>query len=126
MPRDFKRTDRIADAIQREIAQIIQQEIKDPRLGMVTLSEVKVSKDLAYAKIFVNVLPDELAVESVKTLNNAAGFMRGLLSKRINTRIVPALSFVYDDTTLKANRLSKLIDDACASDKKGHSGESSS
>lgn len=125
MPRDFKRTDRIATAIQQEVAQIIQQEIQDPRLGMVTLSEVKVSKDLAHAKIYVNVLPDELAVESVKTLNSAAGFVRGLLSKRINTRTVPALSFVYDDTTLKANKLSKLIDQACAADKKGQGGETS-
>lgn len=120
MPRDFKRTDRIADTIQRELAQIIQQEIKDPRLGMVTIALVKVSKDLAYAKVYVNVLPDELAVESVKTLNNAAGFMRSLLAKRMSIRIIPALTFVYDDTTLQAEKLSKLIDAACAADKKGH------
>ena len=121
MPRDFKRTDRVADAIQKELAQIIQQEIKDPRIGMVTISGVKVSKDLAYAKIYVNVMPDEMALESVKTLNSASGFMRTLLSKRINTRTIPSLSFVYDETTLKANRLNKLIEQACASDKKGHS-----
>jgi len=125
MPRDFNRTDRIADTIQRELAQIIQQEIKDPRLGIVTLSLVKVSKDLAYAKIYVNVLPDESAVESVKTLNKAAGFMRGLLAKRMTTRIIPALTFVYDDTTLQASKLSKLIDRAVAADKKGNKDSSS-
>lgn len=118
MPRDFKRTDRISDMIQKVLAVIIQQELKDPRLGMVTISEVKVSKDLAFAKVYVNVLPDELAQESVKTLNSAAGFMRGLLSKQMKTRIVPQLQFIYDETTLKANRLSKLIDDACETHKK--------
>lgn len=118
MPRDFKRTDRIADTIQKELAVIIQREVNDPRLGMVTISYVKVSKDLGYAKIYVNILPDELAKESVKTLNNAAGFMRSLLAKRINMRVIPALSFIYDDTTLKAHRISKLIDEACESDKK--------
>lgn len=123
MPRDFKRTDRVSDAIQKEVAMIIQQEIKDPRLGMVTLSHVVVSKDLAHAKIFVNVYPDEKAKESVATLNSAAGFVRMLLSKRIKMRTIPALFFVYDDTTLKANKLSKLIDEACASDKKPSSSE---
>lgn len=118
MPRDFKRTDRIGDAIQKALAMIIQQEMKDPRLGMVTISEVTVSKDLAHAKIYVNVLPDELGVESVKTLNKASGFMRGLLAKQVNTRVIPQLKFIYDDTTLKANKLSKIIDEACKSDKK--------
>jgi ribosome-binding factor A len=123
MPKDFSRTDRIGDAIQKIVAGIIQRELKDPRLGMVTISEVKVSKDLAYAKIYVNVLPDEFGEESVKTLNKAAGFVRGLLAKQMKTRVVPQLQFVYDETTLKANKLSKLIDEACASNKKNSNQE---
>lgn len=118
MARDFSRTDRIADVIQKELAQIIQQEVKDPRVGMITIAEVKVSKDLAYAKIYVSVMLEEQATETVATLNKAAGFLRGLLAKRIQIRVMPSLLFVYDDTTIKANRLSKLIDDACAQDKR--------
>lgn len=118
MPRDFKRTDRIADAIQKAVAMIIQQEMKDHKLGMVTISEVSVSKDLAHAKIYVNVFPDEQGVESVKTLNKASAFMRGLLAKQVKTRVTPQLRFIYDDTTLKANKLSKIIDEACRTTKK--------
>jgi ribosome-binding factor A len=117
MARDFSRTDRIADVIQKELAQIIQKEMKDPRVGLVTIAGVKVSKDLAYAKIFVSVMNEEHADETIKTLNKAAGFFRALLAKRIQIRVMPNLSFVYDDTTIKANRLSKLIDDAVAKDK---------
>src|SRR5436190_7480521 len=98
MARDFSRTDRVADVIQKELAQIIQQEMKD-RVGIVTLLQVKVSKDLAHAKISVCVMSDEQAEESLKTLNKAAGFLRGLLAKRVKLRVMPLLSFVYDDTT---------------------------
>lgn len=118
MPRDFKRTDRIADTIQKVVAMIIQQEMKDHKLGMITISEVSVSKDLAHAKIYVNVFPDELGVESVKALNKTSGFIRGLLAKQLKIRVTPQLRFIYDDTTLKANKLSKIIDEACKTDKK--------
>jgi ribosome-binding factor A len=116
MARDYSRLDRVADVIQRELAQIIQQEMKDPRVGMITIADVKVSKDLAYAKIYVSVMMEEHAKESIAALNKAAGFLRGLLAKRMTIRVMPSLSFVYDDTTIKANRLSKLIDDACANE----------
>lgn len=118
MPRDFKRTDRISDVIQKALAMIIQQEMRDPKLGMVTILEVTVSKDLVHAKIYVNVFPDELAIDSVNMLNKAAGFMRGLLAKQLELRVIPHLRFIYDETTLKANKLSKLIDNACRSNKK--------
>lgn len=116
MARDFKRTDRVADVIQRELAQIIHQEVKDPRVGIITLAGVKVSKDLAYAKVYVSVMSEETAAECIKTLNNAASFLRVLLAKRLKLRVMPALSFVYDDTTIKANRLSRLIDEAVKQD----------
>lgn len=116
MSRDFKRTDRIADAIQKELSVIIQHELKDPRVGMVTLAGVKVARDLAHARIFVSVMFEETAQESIAALNNAAAFLRVRLAKRVQLRIMPQLSFVYDDTTVKANHLSRLIDAARASD----------
>lgn len=118
MARDFSRTDRIADVIQRDLAQIIHQEMRDPRVGLITLAEVKVSKDLAYAKVYVSVMLEAQAKETLEILNKAAGFLRAALAKRLKIRTVPALSFVYDDTTIKANRLSKIIDAACLQDKK--------
>jgi ribosome-binding factor A len=113
MARDFSRTDRIADVIHKELSQIIQQNMKDPRVGMITIASVKVSKDLAHAKVYVSVIFEERAKETVETLNKASGFLRGLLAKKIQVRVMPALNFIYDDTTIKANRLFKLIDDAC-------------
>lgn len=118
MARDFSRTDRIGDVMQRELSSIIQQELKDPRVSMVTIAEVKVSKDLAYAKVYVSVMMEEKAKETLEGLNKAAGFLRAELAKRMSIRIIPKLSFVYDDTTIKANRISRLIDDAVSSDKK--------
>lgn len=118
MARDFSRTDRIGDVMQRELSSIIQQELKDPRVSMITIAEVKVSKDLAHAKVFVSVMMEEKAQETLEGLNKAAGFLRAQLARRMSIRVIPQLSFVYDDTTIKANRISKLIDDAVASDKK--------
>lgn len=117
MARDFNRTDRIADVMQREISQLIHQEVKDPRVGMVTISAIKVSKDLSHAKVYVSVMAENLATESIQGLNKAAGFLRAQLAKRIKLRVIPALHFVYDDTTIKANQLSRLIDKACAAEK---------
>lgn len=118
MARDFNRTDRIADVMQRELSVIIQQELKDPRVGMITIADVRVSKDLAYAKVFVSVMMEEKAEETLEGLNKAAGFLRAQIAKRMSIRVIPQLSFVYDDTTIKANRISRLIDNAVASDKK--------
>lgn len=118
MARDFNRTDRIGDVMMRELSVIIQQELKDPRVSMVTIAEVRVSKDLAYAKVFVSVMMEEKAAETLEGLNKAAGFLRAQLAKRMSIRVIPQLRFVYDDTTIKANRISKMIDDAVASDKK--------
>ena len=111
MPRDFNRIDRIAELIQRELAQIIQRDIEDPRISMHTISYVKVSKDLSHAKIYVSVIFDEKAEETVATLNKASSFLRGALAKKVHLRITPQLHFIYDDTTLKAMKINKLIDD---------------
>ena len=124
MERDFNRSDRIADVIQKEVAQINHQEMKDPRGGLITLAQVKVSKDLSHAKIYVSVMLEENAAQALETLNKASGFLRAQLAKRIQMRVMPVLSFVYDDTTIKANRLSKLIDDARAKDKSSEEDDS--
>ncbi|MGE4348971.1 MAG: 30S ribosome-binding factor RbfA [Candidatus Berkiella sp.] len=112
MASDFSRIDRIQDFMQASLATIIQQEINDPRLAkMVTVTGVIVSKDMKHAKVYVTVLPDDKAKESVRILNNAAGFIRTTLAKRVTFRSLPNLRFYYDDTTIQANRVGKLLDE---------------
>lgn len=100
MAREFKRTDRVADQIQRDLAVLIQREIKDPRLGMVTISHAKVSKDLGYADIYITVMAigdqdeAEAIKASLKVLNAAAGFLRSELAWHQTACHAPtALSF---------------------------------
>jgi ribosome-binding factor A len=102
MAREFSRTDRVAQQIQKEVALIIQREIKDPRLAMVTVSSVEVTRDLAYAKVFVTFFEndDKVIKESINVLSEAAGFIRSLLGKRLRARIMPQLRFEYDQAHL--------------------------
>ncbi len=122
MARDFSRTQRIADQVQKELAQLIQREIKDPRLGMVTISYVKVAKDLGYADVYVTVLPlggkdhDEAITESLKVLNQAAGFLRGQLARLVKLRVMPQLRFHFDASVDRGRRLNDLIFQARRSD----------
>ena len=117
MPRDFPRTRRIGEQMQRELAALIRDGVKDPRVGMVTVSAVEVTRDLAHAKVFVTVLGDEKARRDTMTaLTNAAGFLRHELGQRMLTRTVPQLRFVYDESIEHGSRLSALIDAAVASD----------
>ena len=113
MPKDFSRTRRVGEQIQREMAQLVQQEIKDPRLGLVTISAVKLSKDMSHANIFFTVLNDEQSVEdTLKVLEGAAGFLRHELAKRMQLRIVPNIHFKYDESISYGNDLSALINKA--------------
>ena len=98
MAQEFSRTERVRHQLQREIAMILQREIKDPRVSMVTVSDVEVSRDLAYAKVFVTFFQDdpEQVKQALKVLNEASGFIRSLLGKRIKARIVPQLKFQHD------------------------------
>ncbi|SEI44591.1 ribosome-binding factor A [Allopseudospirillum japonicum] len=119
--REFKRTDRVADQIQRELAQMIQQEIKDPRLdALVTVSGVKVSKDLGYADVYVTILGKEdkpqIIADNLHILQHAAGFMRSQLGQRIKLRVMPQLRFHYDETLVRGRHLSSLIDQAVQAD----------
>ncbi|WP_416224216.1 30S ribosome-binding factor RbfA [Thiohalophilus sp.] len=118
MMADFSRTRRIGEQMQRELATLIQQQIKDPRLGMVTVSAVEVARDLSHAKVFITVFDDkqEIAV-SLDILNRASGFLRHELARSMTLRTVPALRFVYDESMARGNELSRLIDEAVKSDK---------
>ncbi|KTD28734.1 ribosome-binding factor A [Legionella israelensis] len=110
----FKRTDRVAGLIQRKLAQIIQQEVKDPRLsGFVTVSAVKVSSDLGHAKVYFTVLNEDKEL-ATSILNSAASFLRTVLARSIKLRTVPQLHFVYDESIEYGKRLSRLIDEANA------------
>lgn len=111
MSTDFKRTDRIAQLMQRKLAQIIQEEIKDPRLpAFITISAVTVTRDLGHAKIYFTALNDEAAIADV-ILNAAAKYLRSALARTLTLRTVPQLHFIYDESIEYGRRLSRLIDE---------------
>lgn len=113
MPHRFSRTDRYADMIQREIAELVIRTVKDPRLKMLSVSAVRMSSDLSHAKIFVTFIDseDEEQVKSrMSALSKASGFLRHKLSKRLEIRSIPDLKFYYDVDLKQAERLSDLID----------------
>lgn len=118
MKKEFSRTDRFSQQMQREIAMILQREIKDPRVIMPTVNDVEVSKDLAYAKVFVTFLQDDEAQAKValEVLNEASGYIRSLLGKRIKSRITPDLRFVLDMSLYEGIRMAKLVREARESD----------
>jgi ribosome-binding factor A len=117
MPKDFPRSRRVADQIQREMAEIIRLELKDPRVGLVTITGVEVTSDLEHAKIFVTSLGPISDHDALLTgLRRATGFLRSELSHRMKLRIVPALVFVYDTSVEQGMHLSQLIDQAIAED----------
>jgi ribosome-binding factor A len=104
---------RIADQIQRELAELIRLELRDPRVGMVTLTGVDLSRDQSHAKIYFTVLgaPSD-AEQAQEGLQRAAGFLRSSLAHRLTTRSVPELAFAYDESVERGVRLSRLIDEA--------------
>jgi len=119
MAREYARTDRVGQQIQKEVALILMREIKDPRLSMTTVSAVEVTRDLAYAKVFVTFFTseqDEIDA-SIEVLTEAEGYIRSLLAKRLRARIMPHLRFVYDKSMVEGVRMSALVDKALASDK---------
>ena len=94
MAKEFSRSQRVGAQIQRELAELIQFEVKDPRVGLVTVSAVEVTRDMAYAKVFITMLDSEHGVDEVlAALNHAAGFLRRELGKRMKLRITPQLTF---------------------------------
>ena len=105
---------RVADQIQRDLAELIARELKDPRVGMVTINAVEVTPDYAHAKVYVSLLASDPEA-SVQKLNAAAGFLRNGLFKRLHIHTVPTLHFVYDRTTERAADMNALIAKAVSS-----------
>jgi len=115
MPREFSRAARIADQIQRDLSVLIRQEVKDPRVGLVTITAVEVNRDLSHAKVYVSSLAEVASTEqSVEALQHAAGFLRRQLGRGLKIRSVPQLQFLYDASVERGVRLSHLIDEAVA------------
>jgi len=107
--------------MQRDLAVLVQRELKDPRLGMVTISGVKVSRDLAFADVYVTFMGIDEVEENIKqgldVLANAAGFLRSALAKDLKLRVIPNLRFHYDRTVVDGPKMSALINRARSEDK---------
>jgi len=114
-----QRLRRVADQIQRELSGLLRTELKDPRVGMVTLTGVEVSPDLAHAKVFFTVLGDPDALDqTLSGLKHAGGFLRSQLGARLKLRMIPELHFVHDASVERGIQLSQLIDAAVSGKKK--------
>jgi ribosome-binding factor A len=137
MPREFLRSDRMAEQLRRELSDIVQGEIKDPRLGFFSFTEVRMSRDLSHAVVYTSVLDfdnkesvqidanqsdtnqtkDNSLQETVAVLNRATGFIRKQIASRIQARIVPTLKFVADDSVSRGSEMDVLIQKALYRDK---------
>ena len=120
MAKQYSRTQRIGDQMQRELATMISREVKDPRLGFITITAVDVTRDFGHAKVFITVMGDnttEQIQSNLDVLNDAAGFLRMLLGKAMKLRTIPQLHFHYDSSIERGAHLSALIDKARAADK---------
>ena len=126
MARVSNRLDKINDLLKRELALLIQNEVRDPRVGMVSITEVRVSRDLAYADVYFTALGKDTAAEvreSQEALSRASGYLRSLLAKNVNLRTTPKLKFIYDDSISRGQHLSSLIDEAVARDRNSHASD---
>jgi len=121
MAREFSRTDRVGSQLQRELASIIGNELDDRRLGMLTIQEVRVSRDFSHAKVYYTSLGSSLEpVELTRILKEAAPFLRHELGRKVNLRTTPELRFVHDESVERGEKLSSLIDAAVKSDAAKH------
>ena len=119
MPKGPARSLRVADQIQRELPELIRQEVKDPRVGMLTITEVEVNRDMEFAKVYFTTLGGEAEhAACLQGLQRASGFLRSQLSHRMQLRVVPKLSFVYDRSVERGIELTHLIESAVAEDAK--------
>jgi len=112
---DFSRNDRVGDQILKELAVCLQREVRDPRMNMVTVTAVKLTRDLKYARVFVTIMGKEEKNDikaSIDALTRAKGFFRSYLGKVMKLRQVPELTFVYDESIIRGANLSALIDKA--------------
>jgi len=106
------RPQRLGDLIQRDLSELIRLELRDPRVGMITITSVDVSPDMSHAKVFFTVLEKEKIQQTLEGLSRSAGFLRSQLAKRIKMYTTPGLRFAYDESVERGDRLSRLIDAA--------------
>ena len=104
------RPQKVADLIQRELSELLRLEVRDPRVGMVTITSVDVSPDLSHAKVFVTLLEKEKLAETLQGLQRASGFLRSQLAHRMKLYTTPELRFIYDESVERGDHLSRLID----------------
>lgn len=117
MPSDFPRSRRVAEQIRQELADILWRDVQDPRVKGVTINAVEVSSDLEHAKIWFTVLNGE-PKDVAKALQHTVGFLRRELAHRMRLRMVPSLTFLYDESVARGAHLSQLIDEAVEQDKR--------
>lgn len=113
-PRGFQRSDRVAEQVRRDLADLIRTELKDPRVGMISLTAVELTPDYAHAKVFFTTLNADHLDDIQRGLKRAAGFLRRELGRRIHIHTLPELHFVYDNSLERGSSLSQLIDQANA------------
>ena len=121
MAKDYQRTERVADYLKRELANLLQFELRDPRVGMVSITGIDVSRDLSHARVYCTVLgkdDGEQAKESIDALNKAAGFLRSQVSRDSKLRTVPQLRFYFDSSVGRGAYMEELIDRAVADDER--------
>jgi ribosome-binding factor A len=109
MTRRPGRAQKVGDQIQRELAEIVRRELRDPRVGMITLTGVEMSPDCAHATVFFTCLEAEHAAQAVQGLASAAGFLRAQLGRRMKLRATPELRFAYDESVARGDRLARLL-----------------
>lgn len=110
----FQRSDRVAEQVRRDLAELIRGELKDPQVGMISLTAVELTPDYAHAKVYFATLNDEHLVEVEQGLKRAAGFLRRELGRRIHIHTLPELHFIHDDSIARGASMSALIDQAKA------------
>jgi ribosome-binding factor A len=110
MPKDYSRSSRVVEQIKRELAELIRLEVKDPRVGFITLTDVEITADYAHAKVFFSSFTGkENAEEALKGLRSASAFLRRELGRRVRIHTTPELHFVYDNSIEEGTRMSALI-----------------
>ncbi len=117
MPKDYPRSDRLASQIQRELAGLVRNNLKDPRLSSPSILEVQVTRDLSLARVYFSVLDPQDAEQSLQALKHASGYLQREIGKVLKARITPKLVFIYDDSDIRGRTMSELIDSVIARDK---------
>ncbi|MCB1889577.1 MAG: 30S ribosome-binding factor RbfA [Rhodocyclaceae bacterium] len=118
MAKEFSRGQRVSEQIRRELAELIRLEVKDPRVGFITLTDVEISPDYAHAKVFFTSMTGREGLDEIFVgLRRASGFLRRELGRRVRIHATPQLHFVYDQSVEEGARLSKLIDQTVEADR---------